>query len=113
MFCASLSTGCVQLSDPPADYKILARVLGPRLHGMIGSIIGHNQIYGVLGRDIADVVLLIQSTYERVMSEDGVFLSLDLEKAFDRVEHNFLFACLKGFGFGDEFVGWMKRLYCM
>lgn len=71
-----------------ADYKILARILGARLWSGMSTIIGPNQTYGVPGRDIADSILSIRSSYENVMTDGGIFLSLDLEKAFDRVDHN-------------------------
>ena len=32
-------------------------------------------------------------------------------KAFDRVSHNFLFACLERFGFGSNFIHWIKLIY--
>ena len=33
-----------------------------------------------------------------------------MEKAFDSVEHNFIFASLKRFGLGDEFIKWIRTL---
>ncbi|XP_069506374.1 uncharacterized protein [Ambystoma mexicanum] len=38
-------------------------------------------------------------------------ISLDAEKAFDRVEWNFLFACLGKMNFGHDFQRWVKLLY--
>ena len=38
----------------------------------------------------------------------GYFLQLILEKAFDLVEHSFILAVFKKFGFGDDFIQWIK-----
>ncbi len=39
------------------------------------------------------------------------FLSLDQEKAFDRVDHHCLFKTLEAFGFGTHFISLVKLLY--
>ena len=42
---------------------------------------------------------------------DGIMFAADKEKAFDSVEHSFVFATLKTFGFGDSFINW-ARAFC-
>ena len=41
----------------------------------------------------------------------GALIFLDQEKAFDRVDHGFLFKTLKAFGLGPNFINWVKVLY--
>ena len=41
-----------------------------------------------------------------------IILLADFEKAFDKINWNFLHACLKRFGFGEIFQKWIFTLYC-
>lgn len=56
-----------------------------------------------LVRDILDV--------SKLFNLDCSFISLDQEKAFDRVEHNYLWKTLAAFGFCQDFVEMIKMLY--
>jgi hypothetical protein len=95
------------------DLKILAKVLANRLKNVLPTIIMTNQAYGVRGRDIADITSGIRDiiSYLNDTQEDGYVVNLDFEKAFDRVEHGFLFSILERFGFGKIFQDWIKILY--
>uniref|UniRef100_A0A672FZI9 Reverse transcriptase domain-containing protein n=1 Tax=Salarias fasciatus TaxID=181472 RepID=A0A672FZI9_SALFA len=41
----------------------------------------------------------------------GLHVTLDFNKAFDRVEHAFLWGVLDKMGFGQRFQGWIRLLY--
>ena len=40
----------------------------------------------------------------------GYFLTVDFEKAFDSLNHNFFITVLKKYGFGEDFIDWIKSL---
>ena len=40
-----------------------------------------------------------------------MLFAADIEKAFDSLEHNFLFATLAKFGFDPNFMKWIKVLF--
>ena len=37
----------------------------------------------------------------------GYLFTVDFEKAFDSLNHKFLIAALKKYGFGDDFIDWV------
>lgn len=64
------------------------------------------------GRDIVDNILMTRCAIGAMAVDGGVMLSADLQKAFDRVSHAYLFSSLlHRFGFGEHFVGRVELLY--
>ena len=45
-----------------------------------------------------------------VLNKEGFLVTLDIEKAFDSVNHHFLISILQQIGFGTEFIEWIKVL---
>ena len=43
----------------------------------------------------------------------GYLVSMNLERAFDSLGHDFLFCVLEKFDFGDNFIKWIKILLPM
>ena len=56
---------------------------------------------------------MIRDLIDLANKEDDTlaFIFLDQEKAFDRVNHNFLFKTIRAFGIGETFIDWIKLLY--
>ena len=66
----------------------------------------------VKGRNIGESIRLIDDLMSYVEQEnlDGLIFAADIEKAFDSVNHNFIFASLEKYGFGPDFIQWIKTL---
>jgi hypothetical protein len=62
-----------------------------------------------IGFNIRTIIDLIE--YSEDMDIPGSIVLLDIEKAFDSVEHNFLFEVLNRFNLGDNFIQWVKTFY--
>jgi hypothetical protein len=95
------------------DYKIATRAISGCLLGVIGSIVGSDQTCGIPGRTISENLCLIRDLIEYADRADMplALLSLDQEKAFDRVDWAFLQRILLKFGFGDSFRCWIGLFY--
>lgn len=95
------------------DYKILTKALTLRMKRVLGSVISPDQTCGIPGRSCFFNLALVRDVVEWAQQR-GVplaLLSLDQEKAFDRVDHSFLMASLDRMGFGPVFCGWVEILY--
>ena len=95
------------------DYKILAKVLANRLKLYIGNIVHEDQSYCVPGRQIYDNLHLIRDVINCANCNNTplAILNLDQKKAFDNVDHNYLFGIMKAMGIGDFFISCVKLLY--
>lgn len=94
------------------DAKILAKVLACRLEGILPEIISEDQTGFVKNRhSYFNIRRLFDILYSPSEAIPECVLSLDAEKAFDRVEWKYLFAVLEKFGFGPNYIRWVKTLY--
>ena len=94
------------------DIKILTKLLSMRLKLVLPSIIHETQT-AVYGRTIGSTIHLVRDIIDLANQneEEAALLFLDQEKAFDRVNHKFLFKALEKYGFGNSFIHWIKLLY--
>ncbi|CAM2106042.1 unnamed protein product [Caretta caretta] len=86
------------------DYKIVAKAISLRLGSVMADVVHPDQTYTVPGRSIFDNLFLVRDLLE-LGRRDGLsfaLLSLDQEKAFDRVDHGYLLSTLQAFGFGPQ-----------
>lgn len=95
-----------------ADFKILAKALAVRLEPILSAIIHNDQTGFIRGRNpFNNLHRLFNVMYTHSHSDAEVIVSLDAEKAFDRVEWEYLFITLKKFGFPEDMISWVKLLY--
>ena len=88
------------------SYKILIKILENRMKKLLPEIISENQGGFVPKRKITDNVIIIQEAIHSSIQrkERGMIVKLDMANAFDRVNHNFLAADFKKFGFSINFI---------
>ena len=80
---------------------------------VLASIINNDQTAYVRGRYIGELIRLVSDIldFTEEKSNGGILFSADSEKAFDSIEHPFLLAVLKSFGFGPPFIHWVRIIF--
>lgn len=95
------------------DYKILTKALSSRLSFVIRDLIHPSQAGFIPGRSIAEQTKLIRMMmqYAEAKEQNGLIVALDQEKAYDRIEHDYLWRALETFGIPRSFINTVKSLY--
>ena len=83
------------------------------MKSVLPSLISHDQTAYVANRFLGESVRLVSDLLEitKALNLEGYLLSIDIEKAFDSVDHTFLFAILETMGFDSVFLDWIKVLH--
>lgn len=93
------------------DVKILAKIFAFRLETVIHNIISEDQTGFIRNwHSFTNVCRLLNILFSpSTVPIPEALISLDAEKAFDRVEWPYLLLTLKKFGSGDHFTSWIRQ----
>ncbi|KAL3699252.1 hypothetical protein R1sor_017274 [Riccia sorocarpa] len=96
----------------PLIYKIAARILAARIKQLVPTLVDEEQVGFVDGRSITDNILYLKLSQElaRERNQPSIFCKLDFSKAFDRVQHEFLWATMRQMNFGSEYIQLVQGL---
>ena len=95
-------------------YKIFTKLLATRLSGLLPKLISMEQHGFVMGRSIGDSIALAQlmmNELNRKVEARNAILKLDMMKAFDRMEWDFIQEVLRRFGFSESLVNIISNCF--
>ncbi|KAL0291608.1 UNVERIFIED_CONTAM: putative mitochondrial protein [Sesamum radiatum] len=93
-------------------YKAISKILVKRMQQVLHRLIDYSQNAFVPGRCIADNVLLAQellSGYNQARLPKRCTIKIDIQKAYDSVQWDFLLETLKIFNFPSQFISWVEQ----
>ena len=90
-------------------YKLLAKVLANRLKKVIGKVVFPYQNAFATKRQILDASLIVNEVIDawNKRGENGLICKLDIEKAYDSINWQFLLKVMEKMGFGSKWLRWM------
>ena len=89
------------------DYKILSKVLANRVKKTLDKLVNKDQTGFIKGRQITENLrkFLDVIEYTDIKNIPRVLVSIDFEKAFDKVQYPALFKVMEWFNFGPKLIG--------
>ncbi|KAL2237568.1 UNVERIFIED_CONTAM: hypothetical protein Sindi_0948500 [Sesamum indicum] len=92
-------------------YKIIAKLIIQRLSVILDKLISPCQAAFVPGRSIGDNIMMAQelfTRYNQARLPPRCALKVDIRKAYDTVEWDFMIAVMELFGFPSTFLKWIE-----
>lgn len=96
-----------------SDYKLMTKAMAMKLAECAPSLIHPDQAGFVPGRRIFDHIQLSKLIIAYCEAEEinGAIVALDQEKAYDRIDHEYLWATLRHMNFPNNFINAVRNLY--
>ena len=91
-------------------YKLVAKVLANRLKKVVDKMVSSGQNAFVEGRQILDATLIANEAIDSLLknNESEILCKLDIEKAYDHLNWDFLLQVMQKMGVGEKWIGWIK-----
>ena len=94
-------------------YKTIAKILVNRLRPLLEKTISLFQSAFIPGRFIHDNILITHEIMHKFKMTKGktawAAIKLDMKNAYDKLERDFVLACLTQMGFHQQWIEWNKE----
>ena len=95
------------------DYEIISKVFSDRLKKILSLLISSQQTAYLANRCISESGRLISNLLDvtKVFNTKSYSVTIDIDKVFDSLNHSLLLTTLEKFGFGANFIDWIKYFF--
>jgi ribonuclease HI/exonuclease III len=95
------------------DYKLYTKTIATKLGQVAKDLIDEDQGGFIPGRGLYDHTRTSHEVIEycELIDFEGCVLSLDQEKAYDKIDHRYLWIVLEKYGFPEKFINHVRQLY--
>ena len=95
------------------EYKIVSKAITNRLNKIMPCSIAEEQTCGVANRKIHDNLMILRDTIDYINwnNLEAAIVSIDQDKAFDRINWNYMFNIMRKMGIPNKLIEWVKLLY--
>lgn len=93
------------------SFKLISKILTNRLEHIMHKLIDNSQSAFLKGRYILDNVVICQEIihYSQHAKQSGVIIKIDFEKAYDKINWEYLIEVLQHRGFGPTWITWIQK----
>ena len=93
--------------------KMLSKILSNRLKPTLQHAISIEQTCGIPNRSIFSNLFTIREiiNHSNTKNINSFIISVDQEKAFDKVDREFLYQIMRKLGYSEIFIKFIKKLY--
>ena len=96
------------------DIKLCTKTIALRTNKILYKLLGTTQTGYVPGRQVTNNLRLIEEIINKAQEDNDEYflITLDAQKAFDSVDHNYLVKLLELYEFPKTYIEWVKIIYC-
>ena len=101
------------ISISSCDLKIITKAISTKVGAYLNEIISESQMGYVPGRDINFNNRLLRSALDfcKENNLDNILMSLDAQKAYDSLDHEYINNTLRTYGFPEQFIAAVDLLH--